>query len=399
MINIRNKKDCCGCAACSDICACEAISMQPDQYGFLYPVIDSSKCVNCGMCVKVCPILNNKIRPRVPLISYAFMHKDKEIRRKSSTAGAFVALAEKILSLNGVVFGCAFDTDWSVKHIYVDNSIDLQKLVGSKYLQSRVEDSFKACKRFLQSGRYVLFSGTPCQIAGLRSYLRKEYDTLLCVDLICHGVPSPGIWQMYLRYRIAKKSREIGKDLYVKDVNFRDKSNGWSSYSLSLSLSLSDSQGNVYKEAPLNWRKDLYMRSFLHHLNMRPSCFHCRFKNLTSGSDITIGDYWRFSELYPKVEDDKIGINAFMVNTEKGKRFLDGIEFDGFESSYENIVKGNPTLVRSNWSHICQKKFLRELQNRDLEELVSDCLDLSPFKKIISKVRTLYMLYFRKMCK
>lgn len=396
MINIQNKKDCCGCSACSEICAKEAISMWPDQYGFPYPVVDSSKCVNCVMCIKVCPILNNKERPRVPLISYAFMHKDKEIRRKSSTAGAFVALAEKILSLNGVVFGCAFDTDWSVKHIYVDNLRDLRKLVGSKYLQSRVEDSFKDCRRFLQSGRYVLFSGTPCQIAGLRNYLRKEYDTLLCVDLICHGVPSPGIWQLYLRHRITKKSRELGKDLYVKDVNFRDKSKGWSSYSLSLSLSLSDNQGNVCTEPPLNWREDLYMRSFLHHLNMRPSCFHCRFKNLKSGSDITIGDYWGFTELYPDVKDDKIGINAFMVNTEKGKCFLDGIEFDGFESSYENIVKGNPALVRSHWPHINQKKFLRGFESRDFKDLVSECLDLSPLQKFISKARTFYMLYLRR---
>ena len=210
--------------------------MIPDTYGFPYPILDQSKCVDCGMCDKVCPILN-KLRPRYPLASYAFMHKDQSIRKKSSTAGAFVALSENILSKGGVVFGCAFDTDWSVKHIYIENKDELAQLVGSKYLQSRIEGSFKDCRSFLKEGRYVLFSGTPCQIAGLKNYLGKDYDTLLCVDLICHGVPAPRIWQKYLRYREQKKSHEVGRELFVNSVNFRDKSKGWAAYSLSLSLS------------------------------------------------------------------------------------------------------------------------------------------------------------------
>lgn len=392
MIQIRSQKDCCGCTACAEICGHGAISMIPDAYGFPYPILDQSKCVDCGLCDKVCPILNN-LRPRYPLVSYAFMHKDQSIRKKSSTAGAFVALSEKILSKGGVVFGCAFDTDWSAKHIYVENKDELAQLVGSKYLQSRIEGSFKDCRRFLREGRYVLFSGTPCQIAGLKNYLGKDYDTLLCVDLICHGVPAPRIWQKYLRYREQKKSHEVGRELFVNSVNFRDKSKGWTAYSLSLSLS--DKSGHTYKEPSLCWNEDPYMLSFIRHLNMRPSCFHCRFRNQRGRSDITIGDYWGYAEAYPEVIDDKIGVNALIVNTEKGRLCLNEIDFDGFESSYENIVKGNPQLMRSHWAHINQGRFLQQVYTRDFKELVMDCLKLSLFQKIFSKARTLYMLCVR----
>lgn len=392
MIKIYDKKMCCGCTACSKVCAHEAITMNPDKLGFLYPIVDESKCVECGMCDKVCPILNSN-NSRVPISSYAFMHKDPNIRKKSSTAGAFVALAERILLRNGIVFGCAFDADWSAKHVYIDNISDIKQLVGSKYIQSRMENSYKDCKRFLQEGRYVLFTGTPCQIAGLKHYLRKDYEKLLCVDVICHGVPAPEVWQKYLEYRKEKKSEEIGKPLFINNVNFRDKSKGWESYSLSLSFS--DAQGNVYADTPHCWYEDLYMRSFLQHLNMRPSCFYCQFRNQKSGSDITIGDFWRYSESHPHVKNDKIGINAVIINTEKGKSFFNEIDFNGFETSYQNIVIGNPQLVRSHWAHINQRKFLEEINVKDFKELVTGCLTLSLFQKIKRKIKTFYMLHFK----
>lgn len=383
---------CCGCTACSKVCVHKAITMVPDKLGFLYPVVDTSKCIECGMCDKVCPISNSN-ESCIPLISYAFMHKNPNIRKNSSTAGAFVALAEKILSRNGVVFGCTFDTDWSTKHIYIENINEIKQLVGSKYIQSRMENSYTDCKRFLQEGRYVLFTGTPCQIAGLKHYLKKDYETLLCVDVICHGIPAPEIWQKYLEYRKEKKSKEIGKPLFISNVNFRDKSKGWESYSLSLSFS--DNQGNVYTDEPLCWYEDLYMLSFLQHLNMRPSCFYCQFRNQKSGSDITIGDFWRYSESHPNIKNDNIGINAVIINTEKGKSFFNEISFDGFKTSYQNIIKGNPQLVKSHWAHINQKKFLNEVVTRNFEELVTDCLKLSLLKKIASKFKTFYMSYLR----
>lgn len=395
MINIKHQYDCCGCTACSEACAHGAIVMVPDKFGFAYPLVDKSQCVDCGLCDKVCSMLN--VGPvRTPLASFAFKHKDNDVRRRTSTAGAFVALAEKVLAEGGVVFGCAFDTDFSAKHMFIECEGDLWQLVGSKYLQSRIDGSYNACRQFLCKGRKVLFSGTPCQIAGLKSYLRKEYDSLLCVDLICHGVPAPGIWQKYLRYREQKKSREVGKTLFVNNVNFRDKSRGWTAYSLSLSLSLSDNCGHTYKEPSLCWNEDPYMLSFIRHLNMRPSCFHCRFRNQRSGSDITIGDYWGVSEVHPEAVNDKIGINALLVNTEKGRTFLDGIKFDGFESSYEKISYVNIQLVRSHWPHINRGKFLKQMEiTDDFVDSLTDCLRLSFFKRLLSKARTFYMIHLK----
>lgn len=396
MIQIKNSMDCCGCSACGEACNHKAITMTPDKWGFLYPVVNQSLCVDCGLCNKVCPMLNTSFA-REPLVSYAFKHKDIAIRRNTSTAGAFVAFSKQILAEGGVVFGAAFDDDFSVRHLYVEEERDLWNLVGSKYLQSRMETSYMDCKRFLREGRKVLFSGTPCQIAGLKSYLRKEYDNLICIDLICHGVPAPGIWQKYLHYQEQKMSHEIGKSLFISKVNFRNKSRGWSSYSLSLSLSLSDKDGHVYEIPPCDWRKDVFMRSFLSHLNMRPSCFHCRFRNQRSGSDITIGDFWKFDQVHPEAENDQIGINAVMVNTQKGVSLMRNIDFDGFESSYEKIKIGNMQLVKSHRPHINRKKFLRQLDtSTDFEALVSDCLHLSPLKKILSKVRTFYYVYLKK---
>lgn len=395
MIDIRNEKDCCGCGACTEICPRNCLSMIPDRYGFPYPVVKRDECVDCGMCNKVCPIENTNA-PRRPIASYAFMHKDMEVRKRTSTGGAFVAMAEKVLLENGVVFGCVFDSDWSAKHIGIDNRMDLNRLVGSKYLQSRMGGCFRECKTLLEKRRKVLFSGTPCQISGLRRFLRRDYDNLICVDLICHGVPAPGIWQKYLHEQRQKMSLEKGEPLFVKNVNFRDKTRGWASYSLSLSLSLSNQYGHVYENPPQTWFENTYMLSFLRHLNMRPSCFHCRFRNLRSGSDITIGDFWRFTEVHPKIVDDKIGINALIINTEKGRIFVDGIDFDGCESSWQKIVFGNRQLVMSPWSHINRKKFMESVNKTDdFDGLVADCLRMSLLKKCLSKARTFYHVYLK----
>lgn len=396
MIQIKKSEDCCGCSACAEACGHNAITMIPDKWGLLYPVVDQSYCVDCGLCDKVCPMLNPCVA-REPLVSYAFKHRDDEVRRNTSTAGAFVAFSRQILAEGGVVFGAAFDDDFSVKHQFVEDEQGLWKLVGSKYLQSRMGTCYKDCKQLLHDGRKVLFSGTPCQIAGLKGYLRKEYENLLCVDLICHGVPAPGIWQKYLHYQQQKMSQEMGKSLFINKVNFRNKSRGWSAYSLSLSLSLSDSDGHVYEIPPRDWREDVFMRSFLRHLNMRPSCFHCRFRNQRSGSDITIGDFWGFEQAHPKAENDQIGINAVMANTQKGVSFLKSIDFDGFESSYEKIKRGNMQLVRSHRPHINRKKFLRRVETcTDFEALVADCLRLSLLKKLLSKAMTFYHVYLKK---
>lgn len=194
MIQIADKHNCCGCSACANVCPKTCIAMSTDEEGFLYPVVDMSVCVGCGLCEKVCPFLT-ELRPKKPKNTYAAINPNEEERLRSSSGGIFTLLAQETLKAGGVVFGAAFDGDWSVKHIGIENIKELPKLQGSKYVQSKIGNSYKKAKQLLDKDIPVLFSGTTCQIAGLLKYLRKEYEKLLTVDVICHGVPSPRIWQ------------------------------------------------------------------------------------------------------------------------------------------------------------------------------------------------------------
>lgn len=190
MIEIKDKKDCCGCSACVQKCPKQCISLKEDNEGFLYPEVDKSMCINCGLCEKVCPVLHQG-ESRKPLKVYAAKNQDEEIRRQSSSGGIFTLLAEKTIQDGGVVFGARFDEHWEVKHDYTETIEGLAAFRGSKYVQSRMEDNYRKAEMFLKQGRKVLFSGTPCQVAGLKRFLRKYYGNLLTIDMVCHGVPSP----------------------------------------------------------------------------------------------------------------------------------------------------------------------------------------------------------------
>lgn len=204
MIRIYNKHDCCGCNSCVQRCPKSSITMREDEEGFLYPDVDESTCIDCGLCETVCPVIHQST-VRKPIAVCAAKNKDEKIRLSSSSGGAFTALAESVIDEDGVVFGAKFDEDWSVVHDYMETREGLAAFRGSKYVQSRIGDSFKKAEQFLKAGRKVLFSGTPCQIAGLKRFLRKEYDNLLTVDFICHGVPSPGVWREYLKEETARQ--------------------------------------------------------------------------------------------------------------------------------------------------------------------------------------------------
>lgn len=197
MIDIKDKKLCCGCNACVQRCPKQCISVQKDEEGFLYPIVDLSICIDCGLCEKVCLVLNQGSE-RNPIEVFAAVNKDDSIRMQSSSGGIFTALAEQIIQEKGVVFGARFDEKWEVKHDYTETIEGLKAFRGSKYVQSRIGDTFSKAEFFLKAGRKVMFTGTPCQIAGLRLFLRKEYENLLAVDIICHGVPSPLVWRKYL---------------------------------------------------------------------------------------------------------------------------------------------------------------------------------------------------------
>ena len=245
MINIIDKKNCCGCNACVQHCPKSCITMQEDGEGFLYPIVDQEVCIDCGLCQKVCPVLNQG-EERKPLQVYAANNPNEEVRMQSSSGGVFTLLAETIIQEGGVVFGVRFNDDWEVIHDYTETKEGLAAFRGSKYVQSRIGESYCQVERFLKKGRKVLFTGTPCQIAGLNLFLRKEYDNLLTVDFICHGVPSPGVWKSYLEELIALKGNQKNSVLShskpiilysIRDISrieFRNKRLGWKKYSFAL---------------------------------------------------------------------------------------------------------------------------------------------------------------------
>lgn len=306
MIEITEKKKCCGCSACANICPKQCISMKKDEEGFLYPVVDKSKCINCGICERICPIINKNIYSGEKKESYAVFNKNDEIRKKSTSGGFFTALAEKIIDLDGYVFGVAFDKNFNIVHMKTNIKEELYKFRGSKYVQSFIGDTYKEVKKLLERNVYVLYSGTPCQIYGLKAFLGKEYDKLYCVDVICKGVPSPGVWEIY------KKNKE--KKQRIKRINFREKTYGFNSTTMS-----------IYYENGRDYHKghesDEMLNLFVSELISRPSCYECNFKGMDRASDFTIGDCWQVEKMLPQIEDDK-GATLLIVHSKKAKKLL-----------------------------------------------------------------------------
>ena len=238
MIKILNKQNCCGCSACASVCPKNCISMDTDDRGFLYPIVNVDNCVDCGVCEHVCPYYNQNT-PREPLKVYAAINLNEEVRLKSSSGGVFTMLAEATIKSGGVVFGACFNDDWVVVHDYTESIDGLEAFRGSKYVQSKIGDSYKKVQYFLKANRNVLFSGTSCQIAGLKLFLRKDYESLICVDIVCHGVPSPKVWRDYLENVVKRQKGDAGKNTVLSSLNdtpvitgisFRDKSTGWKKY-------------------------------------------------------------------------------------------------------------------------------------------------------------------------
>ena len=296
-------KDCCSCGACYNKCPVGAITMQENEEGFLVPVIDKNKCTNCGLCVKVCPSLNVQYNNTDKPECYAAM-ADDEIRMKSSSGGIFTLLAEDILDKGGYVCGAAFDDNWDVHHIIVDNKNDLEKLRGSKYVQSDTEDCYKKIKKLLDEDKYVLFSGCPCQVAGLYSFLGKNYEKLYTVDILCHGSPSRGVWKKYLNENFNKNE--------IKKINFRDKNKiGWSCSHCTISTKNGD-----------DIVTDDFTKLFHASINLRESCYDCKYSKKPRPADITLGDFWGISEYKKDLNDDK-GLSFVLTNNAKGKFLFD----------------------------------------------------------------------------
>lgn len=367
MINIKNKQDCCGCLSCVQKCPKQCISIYEDEEGFLYPKVDNSICIDCGLCEQVCPVLN-QAEERKPIEVFAAKNPNEEIRKESSSGGIFTLLAEQTIDSGGVVFGVKWNEHFEAVHAYTETKQGLADFRGSKYVQSQTGDTFKQAEAFLKQGRHVLYSGTPCQIAALKLYLKKEYDNLLTVDIICHGTPSPGVFRWYLSEELQMTAaRQNNKKLElsnpstitsiakadilakeqgfkIKDIRFRDKRLGWKNYHFTFSLVNISTSAQTSISHPFH--ENTFMRGFLKDIYLRPSCYACPSKSGKSGSDITLADYWGINSLMPELDDDR-GVSAIIVNTEKGQNALHSTDAEVYTAPYEDICAKNPSLLHS----------------------------------------------------
>lgn len=319
MITIKNPADCCGCTACASACRKDAIIMRPNAEGFSYPSVDVEKCNNCGLCEKVCPIIKRKelldvANVETPLDYLAVRIKDKRVLEESSSGGAFTLLSNYVLERKGVVCGVEYSDKGIVQHAFVENKEELERLRGSKYVQSTLDCIFVQIKEMLQNGRWVLFSGTPCQVDGLHSFLRKEYPTLITVDLACHSVPSPLIYNEYLDYC----SKKLFRRVISIDMRYK-KTYGWS-HRYSYRYCLKKGKYIIDPIHIANWGK-----IFFSEMINRPSCGTCQYTNLNRPGDFTIADFWDDNHKRPDIYS-KEGTSLLLINSEKGQDLFEEVK-------------------------------------------------------------------------
>lgn len=377
---ICEDKECCGCGGCVEVCPQNCIRMRMNEEGFYYPIVDGQKCIACSRCKEICPI-NSRKRIQTCTKAYAMIYKENRIRKKSASGGMFYVLAKKILDLGGVVFGAALSEDCKeVKCIKVEELDRIHLLMGSKYVQCSPPFIYTEVKEELRKGRKVLFSGTPCQVNACINFLSNENrNNLFTVDLICHGVPSPGVWKKYLEETVPN----------AKEVYFRDKTEGWKKWS----LKIVDRSGSIFRERET---KNIYIKGFLRDLYSRISCYNCQFKGLDRCSDITLGDFWNV-ERYVADADDDMGTSLVFTHTSKGEEMIRSMEYDSNiyiqEVKTENVSNENKMLHQSVALSKKRKKFFKQWKVLTVEDNVNKCLRRGFFSKIMGKIK---WIIFRK---
>lgn len=371
MLNVGKK--CCACEACKNTCPKHCILMMEDKEGFLYPKVNTVDCINCGLCEKVCPVLH-QTEKRTPVAVYAAKHDDDDVRLSSSSGGAFTFFAEKVIDDGGVVFGARFNEKWEVIHDYTETKEGLRYFKGSKYVQSQIGDTYQQALLFLQKGRKVLFTGTSCQIAGLKYFLHKDYDNLLTIDVICHGVPSPKVWKKYLNEVLPDA------DSRITGISFRDKKYGWKNFSLRIEL---NNKSYIKK-----YSSDLYFSLFLSNITLRPSCYFCPAKSGKSCSDITLGDFWGIENISHEFDDDK-GCSAILVYNPQKYSFADGINM--ISTTYNQVKLENSILEESVRCPVNRSYFFKLLEkNNSIKDIYGLCFN----RTLIQRIRR---LIFRKL--
>lgn len=394
MINITDKTQCCGCNACGDICAHKAITFKTDIEGFWYPEVNKDLCTNCGLCEKVCPIINIKNLKKndyeKPSHTIAAINKNMRVRWNSTSGGAYTALAEAMLEQGGYISGAIYNEGFTGVHNYVTNNPeDLEKLRSSKYLESYAEGLYAEIRELLKKGEKVLACGTPCQMAALRSFLRKDYDNLIIVDFICRGVNSPKVYRAYLDSLEKKYNSKV---VYVKAKN---KELGWRNLTRKVTFENGQSYYGVHMD-------DDFRRGYHTNVFCRPSCYDCKFKGFPRIADITIADYWGIEKV-DKNLDNNIGTSMILLNSKKGELYFEKIKdkIEYRETPFESILGGNIALRKSiEPAKIDRKAFFEDLDAHDFDYVTNKYYPLSKKKihqslkgKIKSLLKPYYALY------
>lgn len=356
MLDIEKSK-CCGCYSCFNACPRECITMEKDNHGFYYPKINNTKCIHCGLCEKACPAIRKRDERTNDISVYAINSKDNNLRSKSSSGGAFSQIASWVIDNGGIVFGASFNSNKYVYHSEISKQKDLENIRGSKYLPSSIDYSFRKVKYHLDNNRIVLFSGTSCQINGLKCYLQKKYNNLLTVEVVCHGVPSMDVWDEYLNFIEGKYKSKINK------INFRDKRTGWKNYSVTLELDNGRVISNKYYD-------DLMMRIYLSDICLRPSCYQCAFKGMNHDSDITLADFWGVDNYVGEMNDD-LGTSLVVLNTEFGHHVFEAISNDLVYNKLSiDCLLNNKPYLESATKKDGYESFFQDLKNLPFEYLV-----------------------------
>lgn len=379
MIKIEDKSLCCGCWACYSICPKHCIEMQMDSEGFHYPVVDLRNCIDCGLCDRSCPINQPLLDDRPPK-NYVVQHKDSIIRKDSTSGGFFTAISQYVIERGGIVFGAAFNEDMVLCHQYADTLEDCGKFRGSKYLQSLIGDAYLKAKIFLEEGKMVVFSGTPCQIAGLYAFLKyRRYERLLTIDLVCRGVPSPRLANDYFAYNSLKKNSR------VVDYKSRDK---YYDYCYSTAtIFFQDRSKQYHKGKESDFMLTLYFKDMI----SRPSCYACHFKTLNRISDFTIFDCWDAPALSKKF--DKKGATNVFIHTLNGRNVFEELKqyFIWSEADLASIIERDGDMIKKSVSMNLRRQELFDDLNRGftVEDLSNKYLKKTFLQSLLSKIKPL----------
>lgn len=373
IIDTKNPLNCVACTSCVNTCPSNAIELRPDSEGFLYPIINKEKCLSCGLCAKSCPMdkVNNNFTP----LAYAAKSNDKEILKQSSSGGIFYYLAEEVIKNNGTVFGAALTDENFVKHIGVDNIENIIKLIGSKYVQSDLNETFSIIKEKLNNNQKVLFVGTPCQVAGLNFFLKNKTKNLITVDLICHGVPSPKVFKKYIEHieKCFKKK--------INHISFRNKKINWSRFSFVAEFT----DKTEFSE---EFTHNTYMKGFINNLFLRPSCYHCHFKNGNYFSDITLGDFWGIKKINPELHSD-LGVSLCCINSKRGADIFDAIKpnLTATNIPFEEAVKYNSAYTTCVKTNNMREWFFKHLEKTPIEKNINQSLSPKLFARLLLKIQ------------